>query len=452
MQILINSVYRFLFLFIPDNTHIRDIISGASTAFFLKLLGVGFSFGFNVLIARLLGAEGAGIYYLALMVTSIATVLGRVGLDNTLLRYIAGGATLGDWESVKGVYQKGMSFAITASAIVTIVVFVSAPLLANAVFKQPELIEPIRWMTLSIIPMAALYLHAEMFRGLRQITYYQLFYGVGVPALSLVGLYFLGRLWGVKGAVWAYSIAALLTSFVAFNLWHRTTPQFRDVAGRFETKTLLDSCIPLFIVSLMVLFMDWTAILFLGVWHTDADVGIFYIVQRTATLISFILFSVNSIAAPKFASLYKQGDMKSLELTARNSARIIIILASPVFLLFILVPGYVLKLFGSDFEQGATALVILSIGQFINVATGSVSYLLTMCGYEKLIRNYLIVFAIINLILSLLLIPKFGLLGAALVTALIVSLRNIFFVVEVYRKLSINMLPIPNRWLVKTNH
>ena len=86
-------------------------------------------------------------------------------------------------------------------------------------------------------------------------------------------------------------------------------------------------------------------------------------------------------------------------------------------------------------------MVILSIGQFINVATGSVSILLTMCGYEKLIRSYLIVFAI----LSLLLIPKFGLLGAASVTTLIISLRKIAFVVGVYRKLSINMLPIPNR-------
>jgi len=449
---LINGIYRLLFLFIPDNTHIRDIISGASTAFFLKLLGVGFSFGFNVLIARLLGAEGAGIYYLALTVTTIATVLGRVGLDNTLLRYTAGGAIVGDWASVKGVYQKGLTLAITASAIVTLVVFVSAPLLSNAVFNQPELIEPIRWMSLSIIPMVALYLHAEMFRGLRQITYYQLFQGVGVPALSLVGLYFLGRIWGVKGAAWAYSIAALLTTLVALNLWHRTTPQFRDIAGYFETKTLLESSIPLFVVSLLSLCTDWTAVLFLGVWHTEADVGIFYIAQRTAMLIVLILSSVNSIAAPKFASLYKQGHIKSLELTARNSARIMILLASPVFLLFVLVPGYVLKLFGSDFEQGATELVILSIGQFINVATGSVGYLLTMCGYEKLIRSYLIVFTILNIILSLLLIPKFGLLGAALVTTLIISSINIAFAIEVYRKLSINMLPIPNRWLVKSKH
>lgn len=442
-----DRIYKYIYLLIPDDTHFRDIVSGTSTAIFLKLFGFGFSFGFNVLIARILGAEGAGIYFLALMVTTIATVLGRIGLDNTLLRYTAGGAIIGDWESVKGVYQKGMTFAISTSAFITIVVFLLAPVLANYVFKQPELTEPIRWMSVSIIPISLLNLYAEMLRGLKQISFYLLVQGIGVPGFSLVGLYILGETWGVKGAVWAYIIAAALTALVALNFWHRTTPQLRNISGYFETKKLLGTCIPLFVVALMGLLMSWMAVLLLGIWGSDSDVGIFYIAQRTSFLIVFILGAVNSIAAPKFAALYKQGDIKSLESTARYSTRIMILLMSPIFLLLVFAPRWVLSLFGSEFEEGATALVVLSMGQFINVATGPVGYLLIMSGYEKLMRNINIIFAIINIILSILLIPRFGILGAALATALTIASMNITLAVEIHRKLSINILPIPNRWL-----
>ena len=86
----------------------QEVVNGASVAFVIKVIGAGLSFGFNVLLARMLGADGAGIYFLALTVTTIATVFGRMGLDNALLRFTAANAAVGDWGAVKGIYRKGM--------------------------------------------------------------------------------------------------------------------------------------------------------------------------------------------------------------------------------------------------------------------------------------------------------------------------------------------------------
>ncbi|UZJ41942.1 oligosaccharide flippase family protein [Prosthecochloris sp. SCSIO W1101] len=62
------------------------VIKGAAVALVLEVLGAGLTFLFNMVLARALGAEGAGIYFLAITVNTIATVFDRMGLDNTLLR------------------------------------------------------------------------------------------------------------------------------------------------------------------------------------------------------------------------------------------------------------------------------------------------------------------------------------------------------------------------------
>ena len=68
-----------------DDPHMREIARGTLLAFVLKVVGSGLAFAFNVAVARLLGVEGMGLYYLALAVTTIGSVVGRIGLDNTLL-------------------------------------------------------------------------------------------------------------------------------------------------------------------------------------------------------------------------------------------------------------------------------------------------------------------------------------------------------------------------------
>ncbi len=426
--------------------HMREVIYGASIALLLKVLGAGLVFGFNVLLARRLGAEGAGVYYLSLTVITIATVFGRMGLDKSLLRFTATNADTEDWVAVKGVYRKGMMLAMAASFMSTLVMFTVASFLAETVFSKPELAIPLRWMTLSIVPFTLLILHSEMLKGLKRIRDSQLIQGVGVPALSLGGLYLLGQHWGVNGAVCVYTLATVVTAFVGFWLWRKATPQLWGTSGHFETKKLLSSSIPLFWTTLMNLAMNWTPLFMLGIWGTNAEVGIFSVATRTVWFISFFLIAVNSIAAPKFAALYKQGDMEAIGSTARGSSKILTLTAFPIFLLFVLAPKWVMGIFGMNFVEGSAALAILAIGQFVNAATGSVGILLMMSGNEHVARKDAMISSGMNLVLGLLLIPPFGLIGAALTTSISLIILNILFLVSVSKKLGIQAL-----WCLKLN-
>ena len=419
----------------------QEVVNGASVAFVIKVIGAGLSFGFNVVLARMLGADGAGIYFLALTVTTIATVFGRMGLDNALLRFTAANAAVGDWGAVKGIYRKGMMFAVMGSGTAAFVMFMSAPLLAQTVFSKPELTEPMRWMSLAVVPVTFFILHAQLLKGLKRIRDSQLVQGVLVPALSCLGLFLLGRFFGIKGAVWAYTSAASITALVGYWMWRSTTPKLRTTKGYFKTRQLLQSSGPLFVVMFMNLAMNWTATFILGIWGTKAEVGIFSIANRTAMLTSFILIAVNSIAAPKFAALYKQGDMESLGSTARNSATLMTLLAGPVLLLFVLFPGWVMGVFGSQFTQGALALTILAIGQFVNVSTGSVGYLLVMSGNERLLRNNVAFIAVMSILMNVILVPIAGALGAAIATAVCMSVSNLIAAYLAWSRLGVWVIP-----------
>ncbi len=425
------------------DVHTREMIGGTSVAFILKIFSAGLSFGFNVVLARMLGAEGSGVFSLALTITTTASVVSRIGLDNSLLRFIASNASDGNWKAVRGVYLKGISIAFVASALVSIIMFMISPWLAGVVFSKPELAVTLQWMCAAIMPMSMLFLYSEMLKGLKRIRDSLLVQGVGVPGISLIIFYFFSGRWGVNGAALASIVASLLMACIGYLLWYNATPHIKGIAGDFRTTPLLKSCIPLWAVAVMNTVMNWSAIFILGIWHSEADVGIFSAASRTAMLVAFILIALNSIAAPKFAALYSAGNMKALEATVRNSAIILTLFASPLLLLFIVFPGHVMGIFGSQFTAGSSVLMIMSIGQFVNVITGSVGFLLMMSGNERLLMNNIAGSAFISLFLAFLLIPRYGMMGAAIATAISIIIRNIMASYSVYRAINIITIPWP---------
>ena len=186
--------------------------------------------------------------------------------------------------------------------------------------------------------------------------------------------------------------------------------------------------------------MGWTDIIVLGVWTDSATVGVYAIVTRIAALTALILVVVNSVTAPRFAALYAHDDHVGLERLAQTSTSWILLAALPIILLLLLVPEWILSLFGADFVEGSIVLRVLALGQLVNVATGSVTYLLMMTGHERLMRNNVIFSALLNLVGNIVLVPVFGAIGAAVSTAFSLMFMNIISFVLVHKRLRINTM------------
>lgn len=105
-----------------------------------------------------------------------------------------------------------------------------------------------------------------------------------------------------------------------------------------------------------------------------------------------------------------------------------------MLLIFLIFPKSILGIFGEEFRTGAIALMILTIGQFVNAASGSVGYILQMTGKQRLFQ-YIILFAsIVNAYLNFILIPQIGIVGAAIASCIAVSIINIIplFLIKYY--------------------
>lgn len=415
--------------------HMKEVVRGATIAFTLRVLGAGLGFLFNIVLARLFGAQGAGVYYLAFTMTSIASVVSRVGLDNAVLRFTASNASQGRWEKIADLYRTGTLIAVGTSASITMLVLLSAPWISRVVFSEPTLTGPLRLMTFAILPFSLLTLQGEFLKGLKKIRDATLIQGLGVPLISLLLLVLIGDSLGLEGATVAYMLATILVLVGSIVLWRMAMPRLNGMRESFDTRLLVRTSLPLFWASSLTLVMTWTDTIMLGIWTDSVVVGIYGVAIRTALLTSFVLVAVNSILAPKIAVLSTQRDTEALLGLARNTAKFSVLISAPALLAFVFAPQWILGLFGSGFETGASSLTILAVGQFVNVAAGSVGPLLMMSGNERSLRTSVIVAAILNLLLNSILIPTVGMIGAAVSTSFSVVLLNAMCLMAVRKHL-----------------
>ena len=146
--------------------------------------------------------------------------------------------------------------------------------------------------------------------------------------------------------------------------------------------------------------------------------------------------------APRFASLYRGNDMAALENLAIKSVKLITLFALPVIGAMLVFPSFLMSLFGSEFSEGAALLQILAIGQFINAMTGSVGFLLIMSGHERDMRNVTLMSGTLALLLTWFLTAQFGIVGAAIGTAVAVATQNLLAVYFVKKRLGFNTLAV----------
>lgn len=412
--------------------------SGVIVAFFVKVSGTGLAFLFSIILARLLGANGIGIYFIAFTIVSIGMTISRLGLDNAVLRFASVAHSENDLSTLASLYRK--SFWITV--IAGIGISFCAYMIFNSLHIGNELRSVLSVMLLGVIPGALILLQGEFFKAIKMpglATFVQV---VILPLILVIGAIYL--FWEgnstVNEVAYLFVIGTIFSLLLSGLIWNHFNTNIWQKKGVFDTQLLLRTSLPLLMVSSMNLIMGWTDVLLLGAWTDSNTVGIYGISTRIASLTVFILTAVNSVVAPRFASMYALGEQKKLERLAQRSTGWMLVVVLPVVLFLLIFPDWVLQFFGSEFVKGSGVLRVLVIGQFINVCVGSVGYLLMMTGHEKLMRNNILFTACINLTGNIILIPLYGAMGAAMSTSFSIALMNVISFLQVREKLRINTL------------
>ena len=417
--------------------HLREIIKGSIIFFNLRILGMVAFYAFTLLVTRTLGASAWGIFALCLTVLQITSVVGRLGLDTALLRFIAQYNAQGKGATARSIYLKSVSLVIPFSLFLSVILYFTAPVLSVKVFGKEYLTPYIRLMALAVVPFVLVYINSESLRAFKKIKEYTIFQTL-LP--FLIALFSLGVFFAylyirtTEAVIYAY-IIGIGVAFLLSSAFLRR--EFVKVNGTKETvplKYILSVSFPMLISSSLFMIMSWIDTIMLGMWRTPEEVGIYNVAVRLSMIASFTLVAINSIAAPKFAEFWGKGDLEGLKRVAQQSTKLIFWTSAPVLILYLIFPKWFMGLFGDEFRSGALVLVILTIGQFINSVSGSVGYILQMTGKQKAFQNVILIATFINIILNALLIPEYGIYGAAVASFFAISFINIvpFLLVKIY--------------------
>ncbi len=429
---------------------VQDSMGTLAKGTALNLVGKGFDttsrLVFNLMLARMLGPQQLGIYFVALTVASILGVSATAGFDATLVRYLARYRTDHNWAAFRGTLRFAVSSVLLLGTALTLGLELLAPWLANAVFHKPEVTVPLRIIAL-YIPVFALetilLAAVESFKTMRYTLYIESILNPATRILLVAAIWMLGG--GVRSVLTAYVFTILLCSTMAYAALRKSTsPEMATYQPYIERAELIAYSLPLLGITILTFSIRYLDTLFLAHYRSAAEVGLYSVSLRVTMITGFSLTVVSKIFAPIISELHHKGQMDELGAYLKVVTLWAVQIFTPLLLLFCIAPQKILGVFGNEFRAAAVCLVILIIGQMANIVTGPVGLVLNMAGWTRLqLWNSIAVLAI-QITLCILLIPRWGILGAAVANGAAVILVNAARVVQVQAKLHIN----PFGWLL----
>lgn len=423
-----------------------ELLRGSGLSFFLRYGGLAAGYLLTLIIAHLFGAKGLGDYVLAITVLRLFTLLAKVGLDTTSIRFIASFASRDKWTSILKFRGKVVFVLLFTSLVSSFLMYVLAQPIANLINAQ---VEYIRLNAFFVLPMSFFMLNYQSLRGLKRIAEFSFFYRMSQALFTVVAILILYQFTqDDEVPVYAYLVSLLivsLLSFFSFSYWLNRRSSGKESAELEVLKysKILKISIPLMFAQSVQFIMAWTDKLMLGSMTTTEDVGIYHTAFKLSMFAAVALMSVNSIASPKFAEMFAKKDMDGLKKVVHQSTKMIFWASVPLVFVFFIFPEFFLGLFGEEFKDGVTAFIFLSCGRLISSFSGSVGNILQMTGNQNIYARILLFGAILNIVLNLVLIPVHGINGAAVASMSSLIVWNLSMVFVVKKKFGFYTFYIP---------
>ncbi|MCW8828153.1 MAG: flippase [Gammaproteobacteria bacterium] len=431
------TIFRHKLKRLLTDDRFSEILSGSAVALLARVTGTGLALVTTLMVARIYGAEMMGMLAIVqaiMMIASIGTVFGtNVSILRLIPEYIAKYSPTSAYK----LYTNTQRFIFVLSVLVGAVLYLSADWVAGNVISRPEVGFLVEITAAVVLFKALMDLNTEAVRGLRQIRLYALMQVLPHVTMLLTLLVLMVFVQNTYSAIYAQLVAWIVTGVIGIVLMRRAfKKRIRPEDDVYVPgySHIISISAPMFMTALMTFVIGQMGVLLLGMYRTAEEVGYYAAAVKLATLTAFVLQAVNSMAAPKFSELFHSGRMDDLFHVARQSSKLIFWSTTPVLLVLVLFGKPILSLFGEGFSAAYIPMLILVAGQFVNSISGSTGYFMNMTGNQHIFRNIMAVASLLNLLLCFLLIPKYGILGASIATALCLACWNMSILLYIKTK------------------
>ncbi len=423
---------------VVDNAQITRVVRGGINAFALYMVGVGLAYCSQLAIARIVGADTYGIYAYVLAWISVLAYLAALGFDVALLRFLPAYETSHSWALLRGVIQYAERRATLVGAVV-IVVGVSVIML-RAEALSPELRDTFL-IGLTLVPvLALLWIRcsvARAFGGVVSAIAPDRIVRDGILlALVLVASLGLRRNVDAPFVMMATLVGSVLAFVTATTVVHRLRPgALAGVLPAYAASTWRLAALPLVVMGVTEVLMNRTGVLLLG-WIGDTkSSGVYSLAFNIGFVVTLPRTAINTLFAPTVSALFTLKDQAMLQVLITKSALWTLCAAAVIGASLFIFAEPLLAWFGKEYVVGATTLRVLLIGHVIAAGAGSQVHVMTMTGNERGAAALFIVAALGNVVTGAALIGLFGLVGAAIASAMTLVILNLAMVLFIWRRL-----------------
>ncbi len=429
-------------------SEISGAASGAAVVGFGNIAGSILNFASNFLIQRGFGPGPFGIYTLSYSLVSLVASIFTLGMDNAILRYLPIYRSKKQLNSLRGLVIFCTAVAGIAGIIGALVVLFFAPVLAELRHisrESPVLIHTMEIMSL-VIPLLCMqvvwYGGLQGFKAFKwRVLSQRIIPSMAMVLLLGIVLIFSRHLNGVVMAlVVSNVIATVLSLYYLFRLLSRLTTSHSE---QYEVREWLGFATPNFLTVITDTVMQSLGTLLLASFAvSNIALGQYAAAFKFSNFISIPLVSLNTMFAPTISELYSKGEIQKLDVMFAIVTKWTLVLSLPIFGVTTLFSPSLLALSGGGFINAWPLLIAFSLGGIMNAGTGCVGYMLLMTGHQNLSFLNSIAGIVVNVVLGVLLIPRYGAMGAAISTGLAIGVLNLMRLLQVRLLLKIQ----PYRW------
>jgi len=413
---------------------VSALAKGAGIFFAGTVLGSALRYIFELILARRLGPSLFGVFFLGYSVFKLLEKAATLELGSGMLRFVSLHKGERNLERVKGTILAGLKVALLGGAVTALVLFVFSSALSRGVFHEVKLVPVLRVLSLGVVFTAATEIFVHSLQALGAVQYRVYVRLLFEPASSiLLAFLFLSLGMGLLGASLAFLLPIIMGVFLSFWFLKKLFPPLarNEVVPSADIRKLLSFSLPLFLAGLLALFIRQITPLMLGYFRPAREVGIYAAALRTSLLLVVVLDSFNTIFAPMIADLTNRREFGKLAELFKVVTKWVFSMVLPLFLSFLFFGREVLGLWGKGYQEGLTCLVLLCLGQLVSCLTGPVGYMISMSGRTMISLANTAGVLVLNIVLNIYLIPRYGMLGSAIAVSLALSLINLIKLIEV---------------------
>lgn len=417
-----------------DNLFVKSI-----KVLFIRVSGVALSFASLLLLTNYFSEETVGKYNYLNSVLIVLGALCLLGMNSSFLQFSGKLEAENKFSEIVNVYYKKITILVISCSTLYMIYFAVRYFLQELLIATGTL-QVLDRAILGVFFYSICLLNFEVIRGLRKLIvseFYRNIFRFGALLLVVIVLIYIDEepLF-LDLFIFTLVVMAVVTTIHSINLLNKlksiTAAQTNDQSIGY--RQIISVSIPMTISFLALLIMQSIDVIMLKYYFEYNIVAYYGIVMRVSFLIGVVLTSINAIISPSISKLFYSNKKRELTLLMNKAIKLNFILTLPFILLLVVFPKEILGLFGSNYQASSMVLIIILLGQIINVFSGSVGVYLNMTGRQKIFQKILLLTLVINILLNFTLIPKNEMVGAAISTSISLILWNLIGVIYIYKK------------------